>query len=215
MPDFYLHIDVVDDDSIPLPSGLEDSQNSSLFHVVPEDGVLSFRDVEDHPLTGSESKDDSGISNNEQKLQQKNVSEEYDIANGTACSPDNNNCNLSNNSFLDSSVYSEENNSLNHHQKKAFMSVLDDQASPYNLKDVPPVKRPHSARETTTRTPPMKSKLFASTPASLHLNLGGGAEDPADAATPKLYIPEGAFVGDALHKDGSLFSVIFQVFDNS
>ena len=205
IPDFYLHIDTEDDVSIPLPPGLEDSHNSSLFHAVPEDGVF-FNGAEDQQLGGSELKDDSGISNNEENLQQRNMSEE---ANGTAHSD--NDCDQNNNSFLDSSVYSEENISLHHHQQKPFMSVLDEQASPYNLKNIPPMKRPHSARAASSRTPPMRSKLFASTPASLKLHSGGVAEDPTDAVASKLYIPEGTFLGDAMHKDGSLFTVVFQV----
>lgn len=203
IPDFYLHIDVADDASIPLPPGLEDSHTSSIFHAVSEEAVVCFNDIEDQPLVG-ELRDDSGISNNEQKVEQKNVSTE---TNGTVHPSDN----KSSNSFLDSSVYSEENNSLNQ-QQQPFVPVLDDQGSPYNLKDIPPVKRPHSAREACIRTPPMKSKLFASTPASLQLQLaGGGVEIPADIVAPKLCIPEGTYVGDALHKDGSLFSIIFQL----
>ena len=204
IPDFYLHIDVPDNDSIPLPPGLEDSHSSSIFHAVPEDGVLCFNDSEDQLLAASESKDDSGISNNEQNLQQKNISEENGIANGTTHSSDN----QSNKSFLDSSIYSEGNISLNNHQQKP---VLDDQASPYKLKNIPPEKRPRSAIETSSRTPPLSIKLFASTPASLKLHSGGGAEETADPLAPKFYIPEGTFLGDAMHTDGSLFSIVFQV----
>lgn len=156
-------------------------------------------------MAAPESKGDSRISNNGLKQQWKSEEE----------------CNLadkkthhltdvgdSNKSFLDSSVYSEGNV---HHQKKPFMSVLDDLASPYNLKNIPPIKRPHSAREISSRTPPMRLKLFASTPASLQLHSGGGAEYAVDAVTPMLDIPEGTFLGDAMHRDGSLFSIVFQV----
>ena len=207
IPEFYLHIDVPDNDSIPLPPGLEDSHSSSIFHAVPEDGVLCFNDTEDQ---ASESKDDSGISNNEQNLQQKNLLEENGIANETTHSSDND-CNQSNKSFLDSSIYSEGNISLNNHQHK---SVLDDQASPHKLKNIPPEKRPRSAIETSSRTPPLSLKLFASTPASLKLHSGGGAEETGDPLAPKFYIPEGTFLGDAMHIDGSLFSIVFQVRDN-
>ena len=172
---------------------------------------MYFND-KDHPLKGLGSKDDSGINNNE--VQSKDMLEKHDIVNGTAHSSDNNH-NQSNNSFLDSSVYTEENNSFSHYEQKPFLSVLDDQASPYGLKDIPPVKRPHSARERSSRTPPMKSKLFASTPASLNLNSGGGAGEAApETAASKLYIPEGTYMGDAMHKDGSLFTVVFQVCTN-
>lgn len=153
--------------------------------------------------------DDSGISNGEQKRRQKSTSGEYDGINGATCSPGGD-CNQNNNnSFLDSSVYSEENN----HQQKTFTSVLDDQPSPYSLNEIPPVKRPHSARK-ASQTPPMKTKLFSSTPASLQLHSGGGAEDAGDPVALKPHIPEGTYLGDALHKDGSLFSIIFQVCHN-
>lgn len=148
--------------------------------------------------------DDSGISNGEQKQRQKNISGEYDGINGATRSPGGD-CNQNNNnSFLDSSVYSEENNN----QQKT--SVLDDQPSPYNLNDIPPVKRPHSARK-ASQTPPMKTKLFSSTPASLQLHSGGGAEDAGDPVALKPHITEGTYIGEVLHKDGSLFSIIFQV----
>lgn len=209
IPDFYLHIDTEDDASIPLPP-LDDSHNGSLFHAVPEDDVVYFNDTEDQQLVGSELKDDSGISNNEEKPQPINMVEEFDAANGVTHSD--HECKEDANSFLDSSVYSEENTSLNHHQQKPFMSMLDDQGSPYHLKSIPPVKRPHSARGAASRSPPMRLKLFASTPASLQLHSGGmTAEDPPDVVTPKLYIPEGTFLGYAMHKDGSLFSIVFQV----
>ena len=187
---------------------MEDSHSSSIFHAVPEDGVLCFNDSEDQPLLASESKDDSGISNNEQNLQQKSLSEENGIANGTT---HDNDCNQSNKSFLDSSIYSEGNISLNDHQQKSVMPNLDDQVSPYNLNNIPPEKRPRSAIEASSQTPPMCLKLFASTPASLKLHSGGGAEETADLVAPKFYIPEGTFLGDAMHIDGSLFSIIFQV----
>lgn len=206
MPDFYLHIDVPDNDSIPLPLGLEDSHSSSIFHAVPEDGVLCFNDTEDQLLAASESKDDSGISNNEQNPQQKNLSEEKDVVNGTTHSE--NDCNQSNKSFLDSSIYSEGNISLNNHQQK---SVLGDQGSPYKLNNIPPEKRPRSAIETYSQMPPLSLKLFASTPASLKLHSGGGTEETADPLAPKFYIPEGTFLGNAMHIDGSLFSIVFQV----
>ena len=207
IPDFYLHIDVPDNDSIPLPPGLEDSHNSSIFHAVSEDGVLDFNDSKDQLLASSESKDDSGISNNER---QKNSSEENGIANGTTA----NDCSQSNKSFLEGSIYSEGNVSFNSHQQKLLMPSLDDQVSPCKLKNVPPEKRPRSAVETSGQTPPMSLKLFASTPASLKLHSGGMAEEAAGPAALKYYIPEGTFLGDAMHMDGSLFSVIFQVYTN-
>ena len=173
--------------------------------------MVYFND-KDQLLMGLGSKDDSGIGNNE--VQPKNMLEKYEAVNGTATHSTDNNHNQSNNSFLDSSVHTEENNSFNHYKQKPFLSALEDQASPYGFKDTPPVKRPHSAREVSIRTPPMKSKLFASTPASLNVNSGGGAGEPAEDATSKINIPEGTYMGDAMHKDGSLFTVVFQVCNN-
>lgn len=204
IPEFYFHIDVPDyspdftpdDASIPLPPGLEDSQNSSVFHAVPEESILSLNDSEVQRVV---THDDSGINSNELLQQQKNVTEEWEVISSTDGDP------IKNNSFLDSSVYSEGNVSLDHHQPKP----LDDQASPYNLNNIPSMKRPHSAREASTRTPPVRSKLFASTPASLQL--GGGAQDAVDTVAHIQYIPEGTFLGEVMHKDGTLFSIMFQV----
>ena len=182
-----------------------------MFHAIPEESVLLLNDSEAQRVVAPESKDDSGISNNGQQQQQKNVSEEWEVIDGTARSSSDGDRIQNNNSFLDSSVYSEENASSDHHQPKLFMSVLDEKSSPYNLNNIPPMKRPHSAREASTRTPPMRSKLFASTPASLQLQLGGGAQDAANTIAPTQYIPEGTFLGEAMHKDGSLFSIMFQV----
>ena len=168
---------------------------------------MYFNDSKEQLLASSESKNDSGISNDEQNLLQKNPSKENGIANGTTA----NDCNQSNKSFLDSSICSEGNVSLNSHQQKLLMPPLDDQASPCKCKNVPAEKRPRSAIEASGQTPPMSLKLFASTPASLKLHSGGVAEEAAGPAAPKYYIPEGTFLGDAMHIDGTLFSVIFQV----
>ena len=207
MPEFYLHIDTVDDGSIPLPPGLGDSMDSSVFHAVAEERIVRVGE-ELRPVAPAE-KDDSGFSNHD--VQKGNINEDSKIDGITQSSSDGE-CSKSNNSFLDSSVYSEEERSLNNHQHKQFLSVLDDQSSPYNLKNIPAVKRPQSAREASNRSPPVKSKLFASTPASLQLQPSVGvAEDFTDFVISKPKIPEGTFLGDAMHKDGSLFSVVFQV----
>jgi len=207
MPEFYLHIDTMDDGSIPLPPGLDDSMGSSVFHAVAEDRIVRLG--EDLQPVGPAEKDDSGISHYD--AQKGIVDEDSEIDRITQSSSDGE-CSKSNNSFLDSSVYSEEDRSLNNHQQKQFLSVLDDHSSPYNLKNIPVVKRPQSAREASKGSPPVRSKLFASTPASLQLQpTVGMAENFTDVVLSKPNIPEGTFLGDAMHKDGSLLSVVFQV----
>jgi len=203
MPDFYLHIDTVDDGSIPLPPGLDDSMDSSVFHAVAEERIVRLG-KELRPVAPAE-KDDLGFSNHK-----SNVDKDSEIDRITQSSSDGE-CSKSNTSFLDSSVYSEEERSLNNYQHKQFLSVLDDQSSPYSLKNIPAVKRPQSAREASNRSPPVRSKLFASTPASLQLQPSVGVADDFTDVISKPKIPEGTFLGDAMHKDGSLFSVVFQV----
>ena len=206
MPDFYLHIDTMDDGSMPLPPGLDDSMSSGVFHAVAEERIVRLGE-ELRPVAPAE-KDDSGFSN--QEAQKGDIDKDSEIDGITQSSSDGE-CSKSNNSFLDSSVYREDERSLSNHQHKQFLSVLDDQSSPYSLKNIPAVKRPQSAREASNRSPPVRSKLFASTPASLQLQPSMGVADDFTDVVSKPKIPEGTFLGDAMHKDGSLFSVVFQV----